>query len=79
GPSYATRRQEAFNAFTQIAAQNDQFMTIAGDIMFRAADFPMADELYERLRRMVPPQALGEGPSPEVQAVMDANKQQMSA
>jgi hypothetical protein len=30
----------------------------------RAADFPMAEELAERLKNMVPPQALG-GPSPQ--------------
>jgi hypothetical protein len=67
GPSYATKRQEAFNAFTQIMTASPQLMTIAGDLMFRAADFPMADDFAERLGRMVPPQALGKGPPPEVQ------------
>lgn len=79
GPSYATRRQEAFNAFTQIASQNDQFMQIAGDIMFRAADFPMADELAERMRRMVPLQALGEAPPPELSMQLDQYKMQVSS
>jgi hypothetical protein len=65
GPAFATRRQEAFNAFTQIAAQNASVMPIIGDLMFKAADFPMADEIAERLARMVPPQALG-GPDPHL-------------
>lgn len=67
GPSYGTKRQEAFNAFTQILAQNKEAFPLIADLMFRAADFPMADEIAERMRRMVPPQALGEGPSPQVQ------------
>lgn len=75
GPAYATRRQEAFNAFTQIMAQNPDLMKVAGDLMFRAADFPMADELAERLKRMVPPAILGKGPDPQMQQLMQQNQQ----
>jgi hypothetical protein len=67
GPGYATRRQEGFNAMTQIASQNDKFMEIAGDIMWRSADFPMADEIAERWEKTIPPALRGEGPSPEVE------------
>lgn len=67
GPGYATRRQEAFNAMTQIASQNQQFMNVAGDLMFKAADFPMADELAERWARTIPPAVKGDAPPPEVQ------------
>jgi hypothetical protein len=63
GPAFATRRQEAFNALSQIATQNKELMGIIGDLVLKAADFPMADEAAERLKRMVPPQALGTGPS----------------
>lgn len=73
GPAYATRRQEAFNAFTQIMAGNPQLMTVAGDLMFKAADFPLADELAERLKRMVPKDLLGEGPDAATKALMDEN------
>ncbi len=66
GPSYGTQRQEAFEAFTQITSQNKELMPVVGDILFRDADMPGADEVAERLKRMVPPQALG-GPSPQVQ------------
>lgn len=75
GPGYATRRQEAFNAMTQIASQNQQFMNVAGDLMFKAADFPMADELAERWSRTIPPAVKGDGPPPEVQQM----QQQMQA
>lgn len=65
GPAFATKREEAFNALTQIATQSPEIMQIAGDLIMKAADFPMAEELAERLKNMVPPQALG-GPSPEM-------------
>lgn len=67
GPGYATRRQEAFNAFTQIISQNQELMPLVGDLMFKNADFPGADDIAERLERMVPAQAKGEGPPPELQ------------
>ena len=66
GPDFATRRQEAFNALSQIAAQNPMLMSIIGDLVMLAADFPLADEAAERLRRMVPAQALGDGVNPQV-------------
>jgi hypothetical protein len=67
GPGYATRRQEAFNAMSQIAAQNPEFMKIAGDLLFKAMDAPMADELAERWEKTIPPNITGKGPDPEVQ------------
>lgn len=69
GPDFATRRQEAFNALSQIAAQNPELMSIIGDLVMLAADFPLADEAAERLRRMVPAQAMGDGPNPQVTAL----------
>ncbi len=61
GPAYATRRQDAFNAMSQILMSNESLVPVIGDMLFQAADFPMADEIAERMRRMVPPQALGDG------------------
>ncbi len=65
GPAFATKREEAFNALTAIATQSPEIMQIAGDLIMKAADFPMAEELAERLKNMVPAQALG-GPPPIV-------------
>lgn len=66
GPSFGTQRQEAFSAFTEIVGQNHDLMPVIGDLMFKNADMPGADEIAERLKRMVPAQALG-GPSPDMQ------------
>jgi hypothetical protein len=70
GPNYATQREEAFEAFKLVLTQSPQMAAILGDIMFKAADFPHADEAADRLRRMVPPHAMGEGPSATEQALM---------
>lgn len=77
GPSYATRRQEAFNALTQIAAQNPNFMNIAGDLYFEVSDFPVADKLMERFSRAIPPHILGKGPDPQIQQQLQGMQQQI--
>lgn len=70
GPSFATRRQEAFNALTQIAAQNKEFMGIAGDILWKVADFPEAQILSERWRKVIPPNITGDAPDPQAEQAM---------
>lgn len=73
GPSFATRRQEAFNALTQIAAQNKEFMNVAGDILWKVADFPEAQVLAARWRRIIPPNITGDAPNPQLtQAMQEA-------
>ena len=75
GPSFATRRQEAFNALTQIAAQNKDFMNIGGDLLFKVADFPEADILAERWKKIIPPNILGDGIDPQLQAAQQQIEQ----
>lgn len=79
GPSYGTKRQEQFNALTQITAQNPEVFKIAGDILMKSADFPAADELAERIKRAIPPQLLGTGPNPEVMQAQEQVKQLQNA
>ena len=75
GPGYATRREEAWNAFNNILTQSPQLVSVIGDLLLAAGDFPLSQEAAARLRRMVPPAALGEGPSPEVQAAQQQLEQ----
>lgn len=75
GPSYATRRQEAWNAIIQIITQSPQLIPVVGDLLFQNADFPGADEIAKRLRRLAPPQALGEEANPQLMQ----NEEQMKA
>jgi hypothetical protein len=67
GPGYATQREEAANAFTQIITTPNGAPYM--DLYFKSQDFPLADEAAERAHNMLPPQALG-GPSPEMQQAM---------
>ena len=76
GKNYGTRRQEAFDAISQILMQNEQLAVTCGDLLFRSADFPLADEIAERLKNMVPPQALGQAPDPQLQHAQMAMAQQ---
>lgn len=57
GPAYATQRQEAYNAFVQIVTGAPALIDEIGDLMFRSADFPLADKIAERLRRKIQAQA----------------------
>lgn len=72
GPSYATKRQEAFNALTTIASQNKEFMGIAGDILWKVADFPEAQVLADRWRKIIPPNITGDAPDPATEQAMHA-------
>jgi hypothetical protein len=80
GPSYGTKRQEAFQALSEISSRNPQMMQVAGDLIMQAADFPMADQIAERLKKTLPP-GLAEdkdGPPqlpPEAQAKMQQMEQ----
>lgn len=55
GPAYQTQRQEAFDRLSDLAGRNPALMQIAGDLIMRAADFPMASELADRLEKALPP------------------------
>jgi hypothetical protein len=75
GPSYATRRMEAAEAYTQMAGMDEGLMMSAGDLVYKAMDMPYAQEIAERRQLLLPPpiQAkLTEGKDlpPEVTAAM---------
>ncbi len=57
GPDYATRRQEAFNAIVSILKEAPELVAKIGDLLFKVADFPLADEIAERLKPGLPPEA----------------------
>jgi hypothetical protein len=67
GPSYVTKREEAFETMSQQAQQDPSFMAVAGDLYFKSADFPLSDEIAERYKNNIPAAIRGEGPSPELQ------------
>lgn len=50
GPAFATRRQETFNALTQLVTASPGLMSVVGDLIFKSADFPLADEIADRIK-----------------------------
>jgi hypothetical protein len=73
GQAFGTRRQETVQALTLILTQAPALTGVIGDLLLSAMDFKEAKEAAQRLRRMVPPQALGEGPSQQEQNLMSHN------
>lgn len=56
GPSYTTKRQEGAEFLMNVSQSSPQLMPIIGDLMFKSLDMPYADEVAERLEKMLPPQ-----------------------
>jgi hypothetical protein len=59
GPSFTTRREEAALQMEAFIQKAPQAAMIIGDLYAKSLDWPGADEIAERLKRMVPAQALG--------------------
>lgn len=55
GPSYTTRRQEAADGMLQMIQAAPQTFPLIGDLLVRSLDWPGADEIAERLKKMLPP------------------------
>jgi len=63
GPDFGSKRQETREALTLILTQAPALTGLIGDLLMKSMDFEAADEAAMRLRRMIPPIALGKGPS----------------
>jgi hypothetical protein len=76
GPGYMTKRQEALDAMSQILQSNPQLWTVAGDLFIKNMDWPGAQEMAARFKKILDPKVLSEGDqSPE----MTAAQQQLEA
>ncbi len=78
GPEYGTKREDTKDALTLILTQAPGLSGIIGDLLLSSMDFDKAQEAAMRLKRMVPPQALGEGPTQQEQQ-LQAQVQQLTA
>lgn len=80
GASYTTRRVEAAEAMMEAVQVFPELMQIAGDLVVKAQDWAGAEEISQRLRKVVPPHLLSDkekqesgvqeqqGPDPAAQA-----------
>lgn len=64
-----SRREKTVGALTLLLTQAPALTGLIGDLLLKAMNIPEADEAAARLRRMVPPQALGQGPTPNEQGL----------
>jgi hypothetical protein len=55
GPSFRTRRMEAASSMVELARVFPQILEISGDLVAKNLDWPGADEMAERLRKLLPP------------------------
>lgn len=90
GPSYDTMRQEAVDGMIQTAQSWPKLMDIAGDKVVRSMDWPMSDEIADRIEKTLPPELRDqeEGPDgepagqpelpPEVQQQMQQMEQALN-
>lgn len=81
GPSYSTKRAEAAEQLTQLAAQVPAIGQVGPDIIVRSLDVPHGDELADRIKRSLPPGLLAdegdqEDPRRQQQQAMQMQAQQ---
>lgn len=62
GPSYTTRREEAANQMIEFIRANPAAAPLIGDLLAKNLDWPGADEIADRLKKMLPPQLQGQDP-----------------
>ena len=56
GPSFTTRRAESADAMMEISRGNNDFLMRFGDIVFKSQDWPGAEQIAERFKKMLPPE-----------------------
>lgn len=80
GPSYSTRRVEAAESMMQFVQAVPAAAQVAGDLIAKAQDWPLAEQIGDRLKKTLPPQVTDgedEDLSPEEKAAKE--QQQKSA
>lgn len=84
GPSYATKRQEGLAVMMELLKSMPVVGQAAPDLITKNVDFPMAKEVSDRIRKMLPPgiaddKEQGEPLPPQVQAQLQQLSQQNEA
>lgn len=63
GPSYATKRMESQDAFTQLMQALPQQAPLIADLVVKNMDVPGAEQIAKRLKKQLPPGIDDEGPA----------------
>jgi len=62
GPSYTTQREEAAQQMMQFVQAYPNAMPLIGDLIAKNLDWPGADDIADRLKKMLPPPLQGQNP-----------------
>lgn len=79
GPSYSTKRVESAESMMQFVQAVPTAAQVAGDLIAKAQDWPLAEEIGERLKRTLPPnitESADEEKTPEEQQAAQMAMQQ---
>ncbi len=79
GPSFRTRRIEAASSIVELGSVFPQVMQVAGDLVAKNLDWPGADELADRLQKVIKqtmPGIIDEELTPEQQQAQQQQAQQ---
>jgi len=78
GPSYSTKRVEAAESMMAFVQANPQAAALVSDLIAKAQDWPLAEEMAERLKKALPP-GIAEEPDPDKMSPEEqqAKQQQM--
>jgi Phage P22-like portal protein len=82
GQAFDSKRAETFDTMQQVLQGNPQLMNVVGDILFRNYDGAGADQIADRLKKMLPPQLQGDDDQqipPQAQAAISQLQQQGQA
>lgn len=79
GASYTTRRVEAAQAMMDAVQVWPQLLSVAGDLVAKAQDWPGADDLAERLKKTIPQQFLDDEDKQEADPALQQMQMEMQA
>ena len=77
GSSFTTKRQEAVQFIQTLIQAVPEIAAVSGDILVKNMDFPGAEALAARLRKMVPPELLSDKEKQSAEQQQDPEKLQM--
>jgi len=75
GRAYRNRAEQASDEISQILANAPNLLPMIGDLYFKYKDFPGHQEIADRLKRLLPPEAKDPEAAPEPQQLLAALEQ----
>lgn len=75
GPTFTSQRQQAASSMEKIMASHPQLMSIAGDLMLEAMDWPHAKRIAKRLKATVPAEVMA-GENLQIAQMLEQMNQQ---